>query len=93
MRNILVLIIRAYQYLISPLLGQHCRFYPTCSNYAQTAVERHGVIRGSWLAVRRLSRCHPWNAGGVDFVPEVNADGNFSDDLERRRKHCRSCSE
>ena len=98
MRKILILFIRAYQYLISPLLGAHCRFYPTCSSYAQTAVERYGVIRGSWLAVRRLSRCHPWNAGGVDLVPEnlvpaVSANGDLSDDLECKSKQCRSCSE
>ncbi len=106
MRKILILFIRAYQYLISPLLGAHCRFYPTCSSYAQTAVERYGVIRGSWLAVRRLSRCHPWNAGGVDLVPEnlvstvsanlvstVSANGDLSGDLECKSKQCRSCSE
>lgn len=70
MRKILILIIRAYQYLLSPLLGPRCRFYPSCSCYAQEALERHGVIRGSWLAVRRILRCHPWHPGGVDPVPE-----------------------
>lgn len=93
MRKILVLFIRAYQYLISPLLGPHCRFYPTCSSYAQTAVERYGVIRGSWLAVRRLGRCHPWNAGGSDPVPEIKTAGKLSDDLDCRRKQCRTCNE
>jgi len=72
MRNILILLIRAYRYLISPLLGPHCRFYPTCSCYAQTALEQHGLIRGGWLGLRRLSRCHPWHPGGVDPVPEKN---------------------
>ncbi|MDX2463836.1 MAG: membrane protein insertion efficiency factor YidD [Porticoccus sp.] len=70
MRKILILIIRAYQYLLSPLIGPSCRFYPSCSCYAQEALERHGVIKGGWLALRRLLRCHPWHPGGVDPVPE-----------------------
>jgi len=61
--------IRGYQYLISPLLGSHCRFYPTCSNYAVEAIERHGPLRGLWLALRRILRCHPYCEGGVDPVP------------------------
>ena len=93
MRKILVLFIRGYQYLISPLLGPHCRFYPTCSSYAQTAVERHGVFRGSWFALRRLARCHPWNAGGEDLVPEIDAHEDLSDDVVCKRKQCRSSSE
>ena len=74
MRYILIFIIRAYRYLVSPLLGPHCRFYPTCSCYAQTALEQHGLIRGGWLSLRRLSRCHPWHPGGVDPVPEKERD-------------------
>ena len=70
MRRILITLISGYRYLISPLLGQHCRFHPTCSCYAQTALEQHGVIKGGWLALRRLGRCHPWHPGGVDPVPE-----------------------
>ncbi len=70
MRRILILLIKGYQYLISPILGNHCRFYPSCSHYAQEAVHRHGVLRGGWLSVRRLSKCHPWHEGGVDPVPE-----------------------
>ena len=70
MRKILILIIRAYQYLLSPLLGPSCRFYPSCSCYAQEALEHHGVIKGGWLALSRLLRCHPWHPGGVDPVPE-----------------------
>ena len=62
-------LIRGYQLVISPLLGQRCRFYPSCSAYALQAVQAHGALRGSWLALRRLGRCHPWNPGGVDLVP------------------------
>ena len=75
MRKILILIIRAYQYLLSPLMGPSCRFYPSCSCYAQTALEKYGVIKGGWLAVRRLLRCHPWHPGGVDPVPEQDNPG------------------
>jgi putative membrane protein insertion efficiency factor len=67
--RVLVLPIRLYQLLISPLLGPRCRFYPSCSAYAVEALQRHGAVRGSWLALRRLGRCHPWNPGGPDPVP------------------------
>lgn len=70
MRKILILLIDAYRYLISPFLGNNCRFYPTCSSYAQEAIERFGPWRGSWLAIRRIGRCHPWHEGGIDPVPE-----------------------
>ena len=69
MQATLLALIRFYRYLISPWLGQHCRFEPTCSAYALTAIERFGALRGSSLAVRRLARCHPWCAGGFDPVP------------------------
>jgi putative membrane protein insertion efficiency factor len=91
-RKILILIIRGYQYLVSPLLGPHCRFYPTCSSYAQIAVERHGVIRGSWLAIKRLARCHPWHVGGEDLVPALDAEEDLNAGLCRRKK-CRTCNE
>jgi putative membrane protein insertion efficiency factor len=61
--------IRFYQSVISPWTAPSCRYYPSCSQYALVAIERHGVVRGGWLAVRRLGRCHPWAAGGVDHVP------------------------
>lgn len=66
----LIVVLRAYQLLISPLSPPSCRFYPSCSAYAVTALSRFGPLKGSWLAVRRLARCHPWNPGGVDHVPE-----------------------
>ncbi len=71
----LELFIRAYRLLVSPLLGDVCRFYPTCSSYGLTAVRRFGLLRGAWLIVTRLTRCHPWNPGGVDHVPLRGADG------------------
>jgi putative membrane protein insertion efficiency factor len=69
MNKLLVWLLRAYQLLLSPMLGQNCRFYPTCSNYSIEAIRIHGAGRGSLLALRRVCRCHPWNDGGVDLVP------------------------
>jgi putative membrane protein insertion efficiency factor len=69
MRQFLRTLIRIYQYCISPLLGPRCRFYPTCSCYADEAIEQHGALRGSYLAARRILRCHPWHSGGYDPVP------------------------
>ncbi|NCT91469.1 membrane protein insertion efficiency factor YidD [Cellulomonas sp. APG4] len=68
-RLLLVALIRVYQTLVSPMTGPSCRYYPSCSQYALVAVQRHGALRGSWLAGRRLLRCHPWSPGGVDDVP------------------------
>ncbi|HYR35431.1 MAG TPA: membrane protein insertion efficiency factor YidD [Burkholderiales bacterium] len=61
--------VRAYRWFVSPLLPQACRFYPSCSDYAEQALARHGAFRGAWLAARRLCRCGPWHAGGYDPVP------------------------
>jgi len=69
-RKILMWLIRGYQLAISPLLGPRCRFYPSCSCYTHTAIERYGVWRGVWLGLRRLLRCHPFTKGGYDPVPE-----------------------
>lgn len=69
MTTVLVLLLKGYRLLISPLYGQVCRYHPSCSAYALQAVERFGWHRGSWLAMRRLARCHPWTAGGYDPVP------------------------
>jgi len=69
MRRLLIALIGVYRYLISPLLGNNCRFYPSCSEYAQQAIREHGAAYGTFLAARRLSRCHPWHEGGVDPVP------------------------
>lgn len=65
----LVGLIRLYRYAISPLLGSSCRFHPSCSEYAIEALQRHGALQGMWMALRRVSRCHPWHPGGFDPVP------------------------
>jgi uncharacterized protein len=69
MRNVLVLVIRGYQLWISPLFPAACRYYPTCSAYAIEAIEKHGALSGSWMAARRIARCHPFRPGGYDPVP------------------------
>jgi putative membrane protein insertion efficiency factor len=70
--RLLLVLIRGYQRWISPALGPRCRFAPSCSHYAAEALREHGMLRGSWLAVRRVGRCHPWNAGGYDPVPPAH---------------------
>jgi uncharacterized protein len=69
MKYPLIWLLKAYRFAISPLYGPVCRYHPTCSAYALEAVTNHGALRGSWLAVRRVLRCHPWAAGGYDPVP------------------------
>jgi putative membrane protein insertion efficiency factor len=67
--RLLSLLIRSYRYGLSPFLGMHCRFHPSCSAYALEALERHGAGRGVWLVLTRIARCHPWHPGGHDPVP------------------------
>lgn len=74
----LVLLIRLYQRFLSPLLGPVCRFAPSCSQYMLVCIERFGAVRGGWLGVRRLARCHPFHRGGVDLPPERPASVNNS---------------
>lgn len=69
MTRILLIFIKAYQYLISPMLGPSCRFTPTCSEYAAQAVKKYGAIKGVWMSVKRVGRCHPWHDGGYDPLP------------------------
>ena len=84
-RLVLVAVVRSYQLVISPWTAPTCKYYPSCSSYAVTALERHGALSGSWLAVRRLGRCHPWSDGGIDDVPPVvRSSGDHPDDRPDR---------
>ncbi|MEI6068610.1 MAG: membrane protein insertion efficiency factor YidD [Methylococcaceae bacterium] len=76
MRFLLIAIIKFYKYFISPLLGSNCRFYPSCSSYSVEALQRHGVIIGSYLTLKRLLKCHPFHQGGIDPVPEKFGNKN-----------------
>jgi hypothetical protein len=69
MKALLLVLVKAYRYAISPLLGSNCRYHPCCSEYAVEAIERYGAGKGLWLAMKRIGRCHPWSAGGFDPVP------------------------
>ena len=69
MKTIFLALIRAYQYTLRPMLGSNCRFYPSCSDSAREAIERHGAFAGLWLAVKRVGKCHPYHPGGFDPVP------------------------
>jgi uncharacterized protein len=82
MRRFLITLIAGYRWLISPWLGQHCRFYPSCSCYAQQALREHGSIKGITLTVRRILRCHPWHPGGYDPVPAVKSIDHSSTDSD-----------
>jgi putative membrane protein insertion efficiency factor len=74
MRHLAAFLIRLYQWTVSPLLGPRCRFYPSCSHYALEAILRFGALRGGWLTVKRLGKCHPWHPGGFDPVPPTPHD-------------------
>jgi putative membrane protein insertion efficiency factor len=69
MRHVFILLVRGYQFTISPLLPASCRYFPSCSAYAIEALDRHGALKGGWLAVKRIARCHPFRPGGYDPVP------------------------
>lgn len=88
MRRLALLFIRFYRYVISPLMARHCRFHPSCSSYAQEAIEKYGLSYGSWLSLKRLTRCHPWNPGGYDPVPAKKpnislSNGRLTMDIKR----------
>lgn len=68
-RNVCIAILVAYRAIVSPLYGDVCRYYPSCSSYALQAIQQHGAVRGIWMGSRRILRCHPWAAGGVDDIP------------------------
>ena len=85
MKALLLLLLKGYKLGVSPFLGQNCRFYPSCSDYAQQAVAAHGALRGSMLAARRLCKCHPWNAGGLDPVPPAHPHADSHPTMTRQR--------
>ena len=70
MKKVLITLVKGYSLLISPFLGNNCRYYPTCSAYTVEAIERFGALKGLWLGIKRISRCHPFHEGGVDPVPD-----------------------
>jgi len=74
MQTVLFALLRFYKVAVSPLLGSRCRFYPSCSDYAREAIQYHGAARGTYLAARRLCRCHPFSAGGIDLVPPPTSE-------------------
>jgi putative membrane protein insertion efficiency factor len=86
-KYLLIGFIRAWRFAISPLYGQVCRYHPSCSAYALEAVTVHGSVRGTWLAVRRLARCHPWSDGGYDPVPGRGQSGGQSQDQPSASPH------
>jgi len=82
MKTVLTALLRFYKVAVSPLLGNRCRFYPSCSDYAREAIQYHGAARGTYLAVRRVCRCHPFSAGGIDLVPPPNSDTRARGDAD-----------
>ena len=74
MKSVFLVLIDGYRLLLSPFFGTQCRFYPTCSAYAREAIAVHGPLRGSWLAVKRISKCHTWHPGGLDPVQPSNSE-------------------
>lgn len=87
MKRLILILIRAYQYGISPFLPGRCRYYPTCSSYAITAIETHGSMGGLWLATKRLSRCHPWGESGYDPVPEPEKTPSYGCSHSAEKTH------
>lgn len=87
MKTILIALIKLYKRTLSLVLGSNCRFYPTCSSYGIEAIERHGSLKGTWLTLKRISRCHPLNSGGIDPVPEKEQLKNNSGSSNIRQTH------
>lgn len=90
--RIALFFIRAYQLLLSPLLGNVCRFHPSCSRYTATCIARFGILRGGWMGVRRISRCHPFHPGGIDLPPDL-PDSDKINELSREHPACRNPGE
>lgn len=85
-KRLALMLVRGYQLLVSPFLGNNCRFYPTCSSYMLEAIELHGVARGFWMGLRRVSRCHPYHEGGVDPVPGSELEQEYKLQQEQDNK-------
>ena len=83
----LIWLVRAYQVVLSPMTPATCRYFPSCSAYAVTALSRHGLFRGTWLTIRRLGRCHPWSPGGVDHVPPLPGQPSDEELVARHIPH------
>lgn len=77
MKYLLIGFVRLYQLIISPYLPSSCRYHPTCSRYTIEALKRHGALKGTWLGIKRISRCHPWSEGGYDPVPDTKSETEF----------------
>ena len=84
-KSALLLLLRGYKYLISPMLGQNCRFYPSCSEYAAQAISEYGAAKGSLMAGKRLCKCHPWHEGGVDLVPPKESANSDSEEKNKEQ--------
>ncbi|NNJ91637.1 MAG: membrane protein insertion efficiency factor YidD [Gammaproteobacteria bacterium] len=76
MKRFLILLVKGYSTLLSPVLGNNCRYYPTCSSYMVEAIERFGALKGTWMGIKRISRCHPFHEGGFDPVPGSEEDNH-----------------
>lgn len=87
MKAVLLLLLRGYKLAISPMLGQNCRFYPSCSEYAAEAIREYGALRGSWMAGKRLCKCHPWHPGGVDLVPCRHQQDQQNQQIQKHDGH------
>ncbi len=88
MKTILIILIRFYQKTLSLVMGGSCRFYPTCSSYSIEAIEKHGALKGSWLMIKRIGRCHPLNPGGIDPVPDVDSKTDQNNQCCDHTDHC-----
>ncbi|MBR7889020.1 membrane protein insertion efficiency factor YidD [Marinomonas sp. A79] len=86
MKKLFITLVRGYQLLVSPFLGNNCRFYPSCSQYMIQAIEAHGIIKGVYLGLKRLSKCHPWHEGGIDPVPPCHCHTKGTDNQEANQK-------
>jgi hypothetical protein len=90
MKRLLIRLIQAYRYVLSPWIGSQCRFYPTCSHYGEEAIQKHGAIKGGGLTLWRILRCNPWHPGGFDYVPDSDTASD-SDCFDHNCNHKKVC--